>query len=107
MGERRALDRLPVRFRTLVRASGAEHEATLLDVSPRGARIACAGLAPAPASRLELTILQRHASAIPMACRVVWSRGDDFAVEFDALSEEARRWIDSVLGEEGTGRLAR
>ena len=102
MSDRRALDRLPVRFRTLVRANGSELDATLLDVSTRGARLTCPGLAPAPASQLEVTILPRDAAAIPMAGRVVWSQGDSFAVEFDALSEAARRWVDSVLGEEGT-----
>lgn len=102
MSDRRALDRLPVRFRTVVRAGGGEHEATLLDVSLRGAQLACASLAPTPSSPLEVTILPRDSAAISLAGRVVWSNGERFAVEFAALSEAARRWIDSVLGEEGT-----
>lgn len=102
MSERRTLDRLPVRFRTLVRVSGGEREGTLLDISPRGAQLSCVGLAPAPASQIDVTILPRDAAAISVVGRVVWSQGERFAVEFAALGEAARRWIDSVLGEEGT-----
>ncbi len=102
MSERRSAERLTARFKVLLAADRAEYDGEILDVSARGAQLASENAQLPAGVEVRMQLLLRSGSLITILGRVVWSNAGRFALEFTTLDEAARKWLDSMLGDEET-----
>ena len=94
--ERRRTARIQTRFESLYSAGRSEGTGVLSDISYSGALISGASLHPEIGKRLRIYVFVQPVAPFELAGTVVRHTEDGFAIEYEADSDELKRFVDDA-----------
>jgi hypothetical protein len=94
--DRRRKGRVKTRFESLYSAGSMEGTGTLRDVSYSGAQLVGASTKPEIDKQLRIYVFIQPVAPFELIGTVVRHTEEGFAIAFDDLNEEVRRFVDDV-----------
>ncbi len=95
-GNRRRGGRVPTQFESLYSAGRSEGTGTLADISYSGALIEGASMKPEIGKDLRIYVFVQPVAPFELVGTVVRHTEAGFAIEYPAVSDEVRRFVDDA-----------